>query len=76
MRGDHQLNEAKLNATIGIATRTMDEAEIKALFKSPAGYLGPLGIDWAKDLKKDTDRPVLLVDKALEGRTNLIARRK
>ena len=53
--------------------RPMDEAEIKALFKSPAGYLGPLGIEWAKDLKKDTDKPVLLVDKALEGRANLIA---
>jgi prolyl-tRNA synthetase len=32
-----------------------------------------LGIEWAKDLKKDTALPVLLVDKALEGRTNLIA---
>ncbi len=73
MRGDHQLNEAKLNSTVAVATRPMDEAEIKALFKSPAGYLGPLGIDWAKDLKKHTDRPALLVDKALEGRTNLIA---
>jgi prolyl-tRNA synthetase len=73
MRGDHQLNEAKLNAAVAVATRPMDEAEIKALFKSPAGYLGPLGIDWAKDLKKDLDRPVLLVDRALEGRTNLIA---
>jgi prolyl-tRNA synthetase len=73
MRGDHQLNEAKLNATVAVATRPMEESEIKALFKSPAGYLGPVGIDWAKDLKKDSDRPVLLVDKALEGRTNLIA---
>jgi prolyl-tRNA synthetase len=73
MRGDHQLNEAKLNATVAVATRPMDESEIKALFKSPAGYLGPVGIDWAKDFKKDADRPALLVDKALEGRTNLIA---
>jgi prolyl-tRNA synthetase len=73
MRGDHQLNEAKLNAAIGVATRPMEEIEIKALFKSPAGYLGPLGIDWAKDIKKDADRPVLIVDKALEGRANLIA---
>jgi prolyl-tRNA synthetase len=73
MRGDHQLNEAKLNATVAVATRPMEEAEIKALFKSPAGYLGPLGIDWAKDINKDTDRPVLLVDKALESRANLIA---
>jgi prolyl-tRNA synthetase len=73
MRGDHQLNEAKLNAAVAVATRPMEEAEIKALFNSPAGYLGPIGIEWAKDLKKDVDRPVLLVDKALEGRTNLIA---
>jgi len=50
----------------------MEEAEIERLFNSPAGYLGPIGIEWAKDLK-DGDRPVLLVDKALEGRTNLIA---
>jgi prolyl-tRNA synthetase len=73
LRGDHQLNEAKLNATIATATRPMDEAEIKSLFKSPAGYLGPLSIEWAKDLKKDVSLPVLLVDKALEGRANLIA---
>jgi prolyl-tRNA synthetase len=73
MRGDHQLNEAKLNGTVGGATRPMDEKEIMALFKSPAGYLGPVGIAWAKDQKKDSDKPVLFVDKALEGRTNLIA---
>jgi prolyl-tRNA synthetase len=73
MRGDHQLNEAKLNATAGTLPRPMEEGEIKALFQSPAGYLGPIGIEWARDLKKDSDRPVLLVDKALEGRANLIA---
>jgi prolyl-tRNA synthetase len=73
MRGDHQLNEAKLNATVAVATRPMEEAEITALFKSPAGYLGPIGIEWAKDFKKDVDHPALLVDRALEGRTNLIA---
>jgi prolyl-tRNA synthetase len=78
MRGDHQLNEAKLNGAVGGPTRPMDEAEIRALFKSPAGYLGPVGIEWAKELRsllfphKDADRPVLLVDKALEGRVNLI----
>ncbi len=73
MRGDHQLNEAKFNGTVGTATRPMDEGEIKALFKSPAGYLGPMGIDWAPDLSKLGVKPVLLVDKALEGRANLIA---
>src|SRR5579864_2950285 len=69
MRGDHQLNESKLNATVASATRPMEEAEIKALFKSPAGYLGPMGIDWAKEVK-DGSRPVLLVDKALEAGAN------
>src|SRR3954468_9985697 len=73
MRGNHQLNEAKLNATIGTVPRPMDEGEIKSLFKSPAGFLGPVGIEWARDVKKDEGKPVLLVDKALEGRTNLIA---
>jgi prolyl-tRNA synthetase len=52
----------------------MEEEEIKKLFKSPAGFLGPLGIEWAKDLNgKNEDRPILLVDQALEGRKNLIS---
>lgn len=72
MRGDHQLNEAKLNGAVGAATRPMEESEIKALFKSPAGYLGPVGVEWAKDRKKEAEKPVLFVDKALEGRANLI----
>jgi prolyl-tRNA synthetase len=71
MRGDHQLNEAKFNGAVGAATRPMDEGEIKTLFKSPAGYLGPIGIEWAKD-SKDKGLPLLLVDEALKGRTNLI----
>jgi prolyl-tRNA synthetase len=72
MRGDHQMNEAKLFAALaGKETRPMEATEIQQLFRSPAGFLGPIGIDWAKDLN-DTSRPVLLVDKALEGRTNLI----
>jgi prolyl-tRNA synthetase len=73
MRGDHQLNEAKFNATVAVATRPMEEGEIKELFKSKAGYLGPVGIEWARDLKNPNGKPVLIVDKALEGRTNLIA---
>jgi prolyl-tRNA synthetase len=72
MRGDHQLNEAKFNATVATPTRPMEEGEIEGLFHSPAGYLGPTGIDWAKNLN-DGLRPVLLVDEALAGRTNLIA---
>jgi prolyl-tRNA synthetase len=72
MRGDHQMNEAKLSSALaGKGTRPMEAIEIEQLFRSPAGFLGPVGIDWAKDLN-DVSRPVLLVDKALEGRTNLI----
>jgi prolyl-tRNA synthetase len=82
MRGDHQMNEAKLSTAVGgKEIRPMQEDEIRELFNSPAGYLGPLGIDWAKEMRaeggskdKDSDasKPILLVDKALEGRTNLI----
>jgi prolyl-tRNA synthetase len=72
MRGDHQMNETKLSSALGgKATRPMQEEEIRQVFNSPAGFLGPIGITWAKDLN-DADRPVLLVDKALEGRSNLI----
>jgi prolyl-tRNA synthetase len=41
MRGDHQMNEAKLSTAVtGKETRPMQEDEIRALFHSPAGYLG------------------------------------
>jgi len=73
IRGDHQLNEAKFNATVAVATRPMEEGEIKELFKSPPGYLGPLAIEWARDLRNPNGKPILIVDKALDGRTNLIA---
>jgi prolyl-tRNA synthetase len=72
MRGDHQMNEVKLSAALGgKETRPMQEGEIRQLFNSPAGFLGPVGIAWARDMK-DVERPLLLLDKALEGRTNLI----
>ena len=73
VRGDHQLNEAKLSTALaGQATRPMQEEEIRRLFKSPAGFLGPLGLDWSKGLD-DVAKPILLVDTALQGRANLIA---
>jgi len=73
MRGDHLLNEAKLSATIGgNEYRPMQEVEIRALFNSPAGYLGPLNVEWARD-ESDTSSPLLLVEEALRGRRNLIA---
>ena len=73
MRGDHLLNEAKLSGAIGGKEyRPMQEEEIRELFHSPAGYLGPLNVEWAKD-EADSTRPLLLVEEALRGRRNLIA---
>jgi prolyl-tRNA synthetase len=73
MRGDHQMNEAKLSSAVGgRETRPMQEEEIVALFHSPAGFLGPIGIDWAKSLD-EAEKPILIVDEALKGRKNLIS---
>jgi len=106
LRGDHSLNEAKLKSVLkAIDIRPLQEEEIRQIFTSPAGYLGPVGIEAApyqefaewclplpttfpsnpvkvtvytggdpKSLTKpsDTSLPFVLVDKALEGRTNLI----
>ena len=45
LRGDHQMNEAKLGTAVGgKETRPMTEEEIQALFQSPAGFLGPLNV--------------------------------
>ncbi|MGO9516581.1 MAG: proline--tRNA ligase [Candidatus Korobacteraceae bacterium] len=72
IRGDHMLNEAKLSAAIGGKEyRPMQEEEIHKLFHSPAGYLGPLHVEWAED-ESDKVRPLLLVEEALRGRRNLI----
>src|SRR5690242_12692780 len=46
MRGDHQLNEAKLaSALAGKETRPMQDEEIQKFFGTPAGYLGATGIE-------------------------------
>ena len=77
LRGDHSLNEAKLTALLGSAGLTQfepaTEEQIRSRFNSPPGYLGPVGITFADKLGLNTTGAVLLVDKALEGRTNLIA---
>ena len=80
VRGDHQMNEAKLGSAIGgMEVRPMTAEEIEQVFHSPAGFLGPIGLtniakaSDGKSKAKFTDGVVLLVDKALEGRKNLIA---
>jgi prolyl-tRNA synthetase len=76
VRGDHQLNEAKLSSALGgKEARPMEAAEIEQVFRSPAGFLGPVGLGpiATSDSGKFSEGIILLVDKALEGRKNLIA---
>jgi prolyl-tRNA synthetase len=71
LRGDHTLNEAKLLLISGGELRPMTPEELQATFNAPAGYLGPIGIEAAPHPKKPGT--LVILDKALEGRTNLIA---
>jgi prolyl-tRNA synthetase len=71
LRGDHSLNEAKLLIIAGGELRPMTPEELEATFKAPAGYLGPIGVEAAPHPKKPGT--LVILDKALEGRTNLIA---
>jgi prolyl-tRNA synthetase len=72
LRGDHQLNEAKLNGIAAAAElRPATAEEIEKIFKASAGYLGPIGIEAAPHPKKPGT--LVILDSALEGRKNLIA---
>jgi prolyl-tRNA synthetase len=71
LRGDHQLNETKLSAIALGELRPMTPEEIAATFQAPAGYLGPIGLQAAPHPRKPGI--LIVLDKALEGRTNLIA---
>ncbi|PYY18044.1 MAG: proline--tRNA ligase [Acidobacteria bacterium] len=75
VRGDHMLNEAKLLAVTGAReVRPMHGEEIESIFKAPAGFLGPVGLDMdGFNTGGVNGMRMVYVDKALEGRTNLIA---
>ena len=63
LRGDHQLNEAKLGAQVETdAFRPAQPEEILAAFGADPGSLGPVGV---------RDMP-LWADQALEGRRDLV----
>ncbi|MFB3814681.1 MAG: proline--tRNA ligase [Terriglobales bacterium] len=71
LRGDHQLNEAKLAAVVpGAEFRPMHAEEIQQVFGSPAGFLGPIGI---QGREYRGVKAKVFVDRALLGRKNLIA---
>ena len=76
LRGDHQLNEAKLSSALGgRETRPMEGPEIEQVFQAPAGFLGPIGLSNVASIDNGnfTDGIVVLVDEALQGRANLVA---
>jgi prolyl-tRNA synthetase len=83
LRGDHSLNEAKLTTALdGKEFRPMHEEEIRQVFGSPAGFLGPVKLPAASaggaGLGSETQKvlleglPLVLADIALKDRKNLI----
>jgi len=58
LRGDHMLNEVKLGKLPDMADfRLANEAEIRAAFDCPPGFLGPVGIDRSR-IRVIADRSV------------------
>ena len=81
MRGNDQMNEAKLvSAVEGREFRPMQEEEIVQYFGSPAGYLGPVGLKLARVVENKGRRSfageagdfIILADEALRGRKNMV----
>jgi len=71
LRGDHQVNETKLLGLINaVELRTMQTEELERHIHGPAGFLGPIGLEPAKQLLDGGVNVIL--DKALEGRENMV----
>jgi prolyl-tRNA synthetase len=71
LRGDHFVNETKLLKVLGaIELRPMVAEELTGWFEGPAGYLGPIGLDFAKIVNDGLLN--VIVDSALEGRKNMV----
>ncbi len=82
MRGNDQMNEAKLSSAIGGRDfRPMAEDEIERYFNSPAGYLGPVGLKQVRQVEEKgkagfaggPEAFVVVMDEALRGRKNLVS---
>jgi prolyl-tRNA synthetase len=82
LRGDHQVNETKLMSVVGARElRPMQAEELQQFLHGPAGYLGPVGLI-PKGVVNSGGAPpaftadgdlVVVVDRSLEGRSNLVA---
>jgi prolyl-tRNA synthetase len=61
LRGDHMLNEVKLSKLEGLTDfRLANEAEIRAVFDCPPGFLGPVGLDRSR-IRIIADRTVAVM---------------
>ncbi len=82
LRGDHSLNEAKLSTALGGKEfRPMHDEEIRRVFGSSAGFLGPVKVPAmasGEQIGSATQAllldslPLVFADMALKGRKNLI----
>jgi prolyl-tRNA synthetase len=89
LRGDHDLNEAKLLSLIKVRDLNfMGSDQLDLHVRGPAGYLGPVGLnamtseEWAQiheaiERGQPNANPMgkvlLVMDNALEGRSNMVA---
>jgi prolyl-tRNA synthetase len=62
MRGDHRLNEIKLQNALGAPIRQAEESEVAGVFGAVAGFIGPVGA-----------RVEVVADEALRGLRGLVA---
>ena len=62
IRGDHRLNEIKLQNALGAAVRAAEPEEVGSAFGSVPGFIGPVGA-----------RVEVIADQALEGLHGLVA---
>jgi prolyl-tRNA synthetase len=60
-RGDHRLNEIKLQNALGAPARPADEEEVREVFGAVAGFIGPVGA-----------RVEVVADEALKGLHGLV----
>jgi prolyl-tRNA synthetase len=61
VRGDHRLNEFKLRNALGTTFRPAEAAEVRELFGTEPGFIGPVGA-----------RTEILTDQALQGLHGLV----
>jgi prolyl-tRNA synthetase len=62
VRGDHRLNEIKLQNALGAAVRPVEENEVRQAFGAVPGFIGPIGA-----------RVEVVADEALRGLAGLVA---